>query len=137
MLAWMLRMPPATGAAKTRLTVTPSGSGERWERSFDDWLLITTQRQASDGCLIERFGLLELRFRLEVREGTLFFRQAGAALGLGKLRISLPRWMAPRVEAREEAAERDLTHVKVTVAVPVAGRLISYEGHIRRQEVKR
>jgi hypothetical protein len=130
-------MPPVTETAKTRLTVTPFGCGERWERSFDEWLLITTQRQASDGCLIERFGLLELRFRLEVREGTLFFRQTGAALRLGKPRIGLPRWMAPCVEAREEAAGRDLTHVRVTVVVPVAGCLISYEGHISRQEVER
>lgn len=137
LLAWMLRMPPAAGAAKVQLIVTPLGRGERWERSFDDRLLITTQREARDGGLIERFGLLELRFRLEVRYGALLFHQAGAALGLGKLKIALPRWMAPRVEAREEPAGPDLTHVRVTVAVPVAGRLISYEGHLRIQGVQR
>jgi hypothetical protein len=96
-LTWLLRMPPATGAAKTRLIVTPLRHGERWERSFDARLLVTTQREASEGGLIERFGSLELRFRLEVRDGAPLFRQAGAALGFGKTSVPLPRWMAPRV----------------------------------------
>lgn len=135
LLTWLLRMPPATGAAKTRLVVTPLGRGERWERSFDDRFLVTTQREAREGGLIERFGPLELRFRLEVMGGALLYRQAGAALRLGALNVPLPRWMAPCVEAREEPAALDLTHVLVAVAVPVIGHLISYEGHIERQEV--
>ena len=133
LLAWLLRMPPATETAKTRLVVTPLGRGERWERSFDDRFLVTTQREAREGGLIERFGMLELRFRLEVQDGALLFRQVGAELRSGPLHFPIPQRLAPRVEAWEEGAGPDTTHVGVAVTVPVIGRLISYEGHIRRE----
>lgn len=126
-------MPPATDAAKTRLVITPFGRGERWVRSFDGRVLTTTQREASEGGLIERFGLLELRFRLRVHEGALVYEQAGAALRFWALSVPLPRWMAPCVAAREEAVGPDVTHVHVAVDLPVIGPLISYEGHIQRE----
>ncbi len=134
LLARLLRMPSATEAANTRLVVTPIGRGERWERSFDEQSLISRQWEAQGGRLLERIKLLELEFRLEIRAGALLYRQVGAALRLGPLRVPLPRRMAPHVEAREEPGGANRTLVAVAVTVPRVGLLISYEGHIERQE---
>ncbi|MGI8749522.1 MAG: DUF4166 domain-containing protein [Thermoleophilaceae bacterium] len=136
LLAWLLRVPPATEAASIRLLVTPLGRGERWERSFDGAPLISTQRE-SGGRLVERIGPLELCFRLEVRGGALLYRQAGAALSAGPLAVSLPRVLAPRVEAREEPEGTERTRVSVAVTVPWIGLLVSYSGYIERDEAGR
>ncbi len=134
-LARLLRLPSVTEAADAWLVVTPLGRGERWMRSFDGRLLTSTQWEGSGGRLIERIKLLELQFWLEVRAGALFYRQVGASLRFGPLRVPLPRWMAPRVEAREEPDGAGRMHVLVSVTVPRVGLLVSYEGHIERQEV--
>lgn len=133
-LAWLVRMPRATGAADVRLTITPLGCGERWERSFDGRSLVTTQRGNPDGGLVERVGPLELRFRLEVRDGALFYRPAGADLRFGPLQLPLPRPVAPCVEAREEPDGLLRTRVRVIVTAPFAGLLVSYEGCVERWE---
>lgn len=90
LLAWLMRMPPATEAANTRLVISLLGHGERWVRHFDNQYFVSMQREARGGGLIERIGPLELRFRLEVWDGALFYRQVGAALRLGPLRVPLP-----------------------------------------------
>lgn len=136
LLAWLLRMPSATECADTQLIVTPLGPGERWLRSFDGRSFVIAQR-AADGCeLLERIGPLELRFRLEVRDGALLYRQASAALRFGPLRVPLSPRLAPRVEAREEPAGADRTHVLVVVSVPYVRFLLSYEGHMEIREVR-
>lgn len=134
LLAWLMHMPSATEATNTRLVILPLGHGERWVRHFGDQYFVSTQREAFGGGLLERIGPLELRFRLEARDGALFYRQVGAALRLGPLRVPLPRRIAPRVEAKEEPGGADRTHVTVVVTAPWVGLLVSYEGHIKREE---
>lgn len=133
-LAWLLRMPLATRTADVRLTITPIGLGERWERSFDGRSLVTTQWAARDGGLVERVGPLEMRFRLDVRDGALFYRHAGTTLRFGPLRVPLPRLVAPCVEALEEPDGTDRTRVQVTVTAPFFGLLVSYDGYVQRWE---
>ncbi len=83
---------------------------------------------AGEGELAERIGLLELRFRLEASDGSLVFRQVGAALLLGSLRLRLPAASAPRVDAREDPAGARQIRVHVRVALPAVGPLLTYEG---------
>lgn len=124
-----LRLPiPADGHATT-LRITSEARTERWTRTFGCRTLVTIQRALSDGGLGERIGPLELRFRLHTAAGALSYVQVGAVLILGRLSIPLPRWIAPRVEAREERrAGGECAHVHVRICAPMIGLLMSYEG---------
>jgi hypothetical protein len=122
-------MPPAGEAVPTKLAIFPCGHGEKWLRTFGDRPLITTQWPGSNGMLVERFGNMELRFRLKVQDGCLVYEQAGVALRLGPFLIPLPGWLAPQVAAREEPGD-SLNRILVTVQIliPSVGLLISYTG---------
>ena len=116
----------------TTLAIDVHEEGERWRRTFGGRPLTTAQSFHDDSVLAERFGAIELRFRLHAEAGALTYHQTGAALLLGPLACPLPRWLQPRVEGHEEpAAFRDEAHVTVRVIVPLVGLLLSYEGTIR------
>ena len=124
-----LRLPISTDGRKTTLRITSDARTERWTRTFGRRSLVTVQRALSDGCLGERIGPLELRFRLDTAAGALAYMQVGAVLILGRWRIPLPRFIAPRVEAREERRDGgDRAHVNVRISAPLIGFLMSYEG---------
>lgn len=135
LLLWLFRMPPAAEAVETRLVITPYGHGEKWLRVFGNWPLVTMQGEQAGGLLLERFGVLEFRFRLEVAEGSLVYRQISAVFRLGPLSLPLPRWLAPHVAAREKpVGDRNQIHVSVEVNFPLLGPLIAYEGKLTRVE---
>jgi hypothetical protein len=134
LLLAILRAPSAAEAVATELVITPLACGEKWVRRFGDKTLITTQAGRSGGVLIERISMVELRFRLDVSDGSLIYRQIGTALRLGPLSVPLPEWLSPRVEVREEAEGLKCTHVSVVVTAPFAGLLISYDGQIHEEE---
>jgi hypothetical protein len=117
------------------LSVEPHGGGERWRRNFDGRDFVTEQSEHAGPLLRERTGPFELLFRLEVEGGALAYRQEGAALRAGGLRVKLPRLLAPRVEAWERA-DKDGEGVQVSVCVtaPLVGLLIRYEGLVRTKE---
>lgn len=125
----VLRLPIAADGHATTLRITPDARTERWTRTFGRRSLVTIQRALSDGCLGERIGPLELRFRLHTAAGALSYVQIGAVLIVGRWSIPLPRWIAPRVEAREEREDGgDRAHVHVRICAPMIGFLMSYEG---------
>jgi len=127
-----LRLPTSDDAHDVRLVIVSDARTERWTRTFGRRSLVTIQRALADGSLAEGFGPLELRFRLHVAGGALSYVQAGAALTVGRWSLPLPRWVAPRVEAREERDDGgDLVHVRVGISAPMIGLLMSYEGYLR------
>jgi hypothetical protein len=132
-LARMLGLPAAGRQVDVRLQVRATGEGERWERAFGSRLLVTTQYPAPPGLLGERFGAVELRFRLEARGGALVYRSTAAALRLAAARVPLPRWLAPRVRARERSAGDGVT-VRVGVTTPFAGPLLAYAGRLAPED---
>jgi hypothetical protein len=125
----LCRLPAASEAASFDVKITPLPWGERWERNFSASTLVTTQREYKS-LLAERVGFIELLFRLEVAKDSILFCQQGARLCAGPLRVPLPKWLAPSVQAIETATPSGRTHVSVTVTAPLAGRLISYEGEV-------
>jgi hypothetical protein len=135
-LARLLRLPRASDAAETRLVVTRRGDGEEWRRTFADRRLDTRQYEAGDGQLAERFGLLELRFRLEASDGSLFFRQRDAAVMFGSVRVRLPVAWAPKVDAVEEPAGARQIRIHVRVALPALGPVLTYDGTVRIEETR-
>lgn len=131
----LLRLPHASGAADTRLIVTPEGTGERWRRIFDGRPLVTEQRATGARELGERHGIFECRFRLDTEDGSLIYRQTGAAIVLGSIRIRLPKAIAPRVEGREDPASGPhQVDIHIRVALPLVGTLLTYDGTMTFEE---
>ena len=134
LLIKLLRLPAAGVDIPVKLSVITQKSGERWERTFGGGTPFVTEQRAGDsGLMIERIGWAEIRYRLEIAGGALFYRQTGTKLCVGPLRLPLPRSLAPRIAARESAIDETSTHISVEVTLPAIGRLISYKGFIKEQ----
>jgi hypothetical protein len=133
-VARLMGLPRGGEAVPLVLSVEPHGGGERWRRNFDGKEFVTEQSEHAGALLRERTGPFELLFRLHVEGGALAYRQEGAALRVGSLRVKMPRLLAPRVEARERAAGGGRVRVSVCVTAPLVGLLIRYEGLVRTEE---
>jgi len=92
--------------------------------------LDTLQSESDERELVERFGPLEFRFRLEASDGALVYLQRQAAIVCWGLRVRLPAACAPRVEAREDAVGPESIQIAVRIVFPGVGLLISYAGVI-------
>jgi hypothetical protein len=132
-VARLMGLPEGGEAVPLRLSVEPHGGGERWRRNFAGREFVTEQGEHAGALMAERTGPFELLFRLGVEGGALAYRQEGAFLRVSKLRVRLPRLLAPRVEAWERADEGGV-RVSVCVTAPLTGQLISYEGLVRTEE---
>jgi hypothetical protein len=90
---------------------------------------------AERGVLVDRLGApvrLEARLRASVADGGLRMDSVASALRVGRLRIPLPRFVAPRVTLSERYdAVSDAQHVAITVDLPLIGRLYEYAGSFR------
>jgi len=137
-LARLARLPAAGEAVDVRLQVTAREEGEEWRRTFAGRPLVSFQSNRVEGLLVERMGIVELRFRLEVDGGALNYRTVSAALLFGSLRVPLPFWLSPRVTARErDVGDMNQLHVSVEVTFLLLGRLIAYEGNLTQVEARR
>jgi hypothetical protein len=95
---------------------------------------MTVQYQRGVDLLAERLGALEFRFRLCVIAHALEFWHTDTAGVLGPMRAPLPRWLSPRITAREWAGpEAGSLQVAVRISLPFLGLLIAYEGCLKRE----
>lgn len=135
-LARWSKLPAAGTAVPTRLRAERKGSYEIWHRTFGSFALESTQRVPCAGTLVERFGKIELRFKVEARDGGIHFCQTRAAICIGRCRLPLPAWLGPRVDAQEMPGNSEYqTRVRVTVRLPLVGLLIDYQGQIEQPEI--
>jgi hypothetical protein len=135
LLTRLLRLPDASAAAETQLVVTTRADGERWHRTFNGRRLETRQYRASRSELIERFGPLEIRFRLDASDGSLVYVQRDAAILVGSVRLPIPHAWAPRIQAREDPAGPRRVKVDVRIALPGVGPLVAYDGIMDVEDV--
>jgi hypothetical protein len=134
-LARLCRLPAAGEAVPVRLSVTREAHGERWTRRFGGHALVTSQRALAGGILGERFGPLEFRFRIAIGDAALRYQQLATRLCVGPLGVPLPGWLAPRITAREEAGPApNTTRVRVSIALPLVGVLLAYDGELTVEE---
>jgi hypothetical protein len=92
---------------------------------------MTSRQFEASRCLLgEQVGIVELHFQLEAVDGALVYRQVSAKLRLGPLAVPLPKFLRPRVEAREIADGPGRTRVAVLLTMPLIGWLISYDGYL-------
>jgi len=137
-IARLARLPTAGEAVDIKLQVTAREEGEEWRRTFAGRPLVSRQSNRVNGLLVERMGIVELRFRLEVAGGSLNYQTVSAALLFGSLRVPLPYWLSPCVTAWErDVGDMNQIHVSVDVTFPLLGRLIAYEGMLTRVEAQR
>ncbi len=130
-LARLVRFPSAGEVVDVQLLITPRGDGEKWLRTFAGRPLVSLQSEGSDGLLVERMGLVEMRFRLTVVEGALLYQTTRTAIRLGQFHIPLPHWFSPCARASEKPVNaKDQIAVCVEVCLPVLGCLIAYEGKL-------
>ena len=135
-LVWLLRLPTSGEALATRLVILRHAWGETWSRTLAGRALMTIQYQRGTDLLAERFGYLEFWFRLRVIEHALDFWHTGTACVLGPMRVPLPRWLSPRIAAREWAGlEEGSLQVAVYVSLPCIGLLLAYEGCLKREDL--
>lgn len=131
----LLGLPEGGEAVPLLLSVEPHEGGERWRRDFAGREFVTEQGEHAGALMAERAGPFELLYRLKVEGGALAYYQEGAFLRVRRLRVPLPRPLAPRVEARERAEEGgEGVRVSVRVTAPLFGPLVSYEGLVRTSE---
>lgn len=134
-LARLALLPAAGEAVDVRLQVTAREEGEKWRRTFAGRPLVSMQSNRPDGLLVERMGIVEIRFRLEVVGGALSYQTVSAALRFGSLRVPLLHWLSPCITAWERAVG-DQIHVSVDVTFPLLGRLIAYDGMLTQVEAQ-
>lgn len=120
-------LPPAGENLPVKVRFLPQAGGERWYRRFGTHRLASYQVPAGrPGWMFESFG--PGRFLIELaagREGlTLSLR------GVQFLGLPLPRALWPRVRAGERVEDGRFVF-DVEIALPVAGLLIHYHGHLR------
>lgn len=128
-IARLFRLPAPAAATPTDLSIAVLDDGEQWQRAFGSTLVET--HQFSDGLdLVERYSVLEFRFRLEASDRRLSYHQREAALRFLMFGLRLPGSLAPRIEAHEEAVAPGRVKIAVTVTLPIVGLLIAYDGII-------
>jgi hypothetical protein len=90
---------------------------------------------AEDGEIIDRLGApvrLEARLRASVIDGGLRMASAASAVRMGRLRVPLPRFLAPRVTLTERYdSAADAQRVAIAVDFPLVGRIYEYAGTFR------
>ncbi|GAB2555834.1 DUF4166 domain-containing protein [Leucobacter ruminantium] len=82
--------------------------------------------------VVDRIGApwtLSASFEVDVRDGALVLTSRAVGVVLGRLRLRIPRPLAPVVRLRKSrAAEGGGQYVELTVDAPVVGRIYGYRG---------
>ena len=118
-------LPPSSDGTAVRLEVRPVGNRERWIRSFDRHTLATLQSER-DGLLVEQFPIMRFGIEIVVDGDQMVHILRRCWVGP----IPIPLWLAPRIDTTTKATP-DGWRLYVSVALPLLGRIIEYEGNIR------
>lgn|SRR5215475_7880842 len=134
LIAWLFRLPSPGLEVPVQLKLESYREGsrivEKWSRTFNGQRLESRQFAVDDSCLAERFGLIEFRFRLLSRNGTLVYQPAGAAIPFGSLRLPLPRGLSPSREDYVAPSKTDdaAMEISVNLNLPMVGTVVAYQG---------
>jgi Domain of unknown function (DUF4166) len=116
-----MRMPPA-GSYPVHVAFAERNGRERWTRDFGGHVF-HSELSAVRGGVTERFGPLRFVFDLPAESAGLAMRLRGWSI----FRLPLPRWLGPRIAAREWQ-EDERFRFEVSVAMPGVGPIVRYSG---------
>ena len=125
LVAKLFRFPSSGTNRPTHVHMREENGVETWVRDFGGQRFASRLSQ-KDGLLAEQFG--PFTFAMELRR-----TKDGLSMHICKaycLGIRFPLVLAPRIEAREYAAENRF-HFDVDIGLPVVGRLIRYQGNLQ------
>jgi len=120
-------MPCPAESVAVDLVVTPEPDGEKWRRKFGAAPLVSTQRREGES-IVERFGSVEVRFRLEMEAAALRYAFEGGSIRILGLAVPLPL----NASACELARADGGIDVSVDVGMNLIGRIVAYEGTLTR-----
>jgi len=125
-------------AEDVRFEVINRGEGgaviaeRRFHLPGGDWVMRDRATLASDGLVEDLIGappVLSAEFDVSVESGALVLRSHRTRIHLGRLRLRVPRPVAPRIQLEERFLdELDRQQVSLSVDLPVLGRIYEYEG---------
>lgn len=97
-----------------------------------DWVMKDAVSARPHGAIVDQLGdpiTLAVAFTASVDEGAYALRSSSLGLRFGRVRMNLPRFIAPVVRLRESAEKQaGRQRVSLTVDMPLIGRLYEYEG---------
>jgi hypothetical protein len=129
-VAAIIGFPKAAEIIPVAVTFTPDGDGEGWTRTFGHQSFYSRQ-QCGDGrnthLLVERFGIVEVALALVVDGDRLnLIPRRWSIVG-----IPLPKSLLPRGTSFETQREGKFCF-DVTIALPIVGHIVSYQGTLGR-----
>ncbi|RYD56747.1 MAG: DUF4166 domain-containing protein, partial [Sphingomonadales bacterium] len=125
LIGWVMGFPP-NGEYPVHVAFAEHEGRERWTRDFGGHCFSSELSQAGQG-VSERFGPLRFVFDLPSdAEGLRMVLRGWTLLG-----VPMPRWLGPRIEAREWV-EDDRFRFDVRVRMPVMGSVVQYAGWLER-----
>lgn len=124
LLALTLGAPMRASQGPLRFALRAQPHCETWTRFFPTQVMRSTLHRC-DRELVEALGAVRLTFALAATEQRLVMR----LLRVHFLGLRCPAWLAPRIVA-EETGTADQLHFRVEAAVPFAGVVASYRGHL-------
>jgi len=93
-------LPAADGPIELELAITTVGPYQIWSRTLQGRPMVSAQHARADGLVAERFGPLEVRLTLDVKDGEMHHQSAGVFFCLGPYRIRIPGGVTPMIKAR-------------------------------------
>ncbi len=109
-----------------QLTKRREEDSERWIRAIGGTRIASTIRASGSRQIYEKIGVVEFQFDLKADARGLDWQMLGArAFG-----IPLPRWLRPRIAARE-SDDQGQFRFAVSVAMPGIGLVVAYSGSLR------
>lgn len=125
---------PKEGRTPVKIQIVrPSSDIEEWRRWFGERLYVSRQRRVGMG-RHERWGPVEIRYRVELDGSRVAYVQESSWLRLRRLTIRLPRWLSPAVSAHAEQCDAVRFFVAVGFCLPFVGRVLHYQGYITEEE---
>jgi len=124
LIGWLVGFPPA-GTYPLHVAFAERNGAETWTRRFGPHRFHSKLSRRGD-YVVERFGPLRFAFALPSDDRGLAMVLAGwSAFGL-----PLPRFLAPRIEAREWQDEVGRFRFLVAIRAPLIGAIIRYTGRL-------
>jgi hypothetical protein len=124
LMAAIARFPPA-GTYALHVAFAERDGRERWTRDFGGHVF-SSELSARRGLAVERFGPMRFGFALApTPDGLAMHLRRWSILGL-----PLPRFLAPRIAAREYEAEGRF-HFDVRLTFPLIGPIVHYTGWLK------